>query len=306
MRIGTFVGEPAGPDPIASLRSVLEQAVTDGFTSAWLPHIFGADALTAIAVAARDVPGIELGTGVVPTYPRHPMALAQQALTTQAAIGGRLFLGIGLSHRIVIENMFGLSFDRPAVHMREYLSVLLPLLQGKPVSFQGEQYRVNGALTVPGADPVPVLLAALAPRMLQLAGSMTEGTVTWMTGPDTLRDHIVPSISAAAEAAGRPPPRIVASLPIAVTDDPDGARERAGNVFSIYGQLPSYRAMLDREGATGPGDVAIVGDEETVRAGVSRVADAGVTDFVASQFLLGDEGAPTRALLRDLATASGR
>ena len=305
MQIGLFMGEPAGPDPIASLDEQLGAAVADGFSSAWIPHIFGADALTALAVAGR-AHAIPVGTAVVPTYPRHPMALAQQALTTQASVGGRLSLGIGLSHQIVIEGMFGLSFDRPAVHMREYLSVLVPLLHGEPVSVTGEIYRVNGAIQVPGATNVPVLLAALAPRMLALAGGVADGTVTWVTGAATLADHVVPKIRAAAEEAGRPAPRVVAALPVAVTDDPDGARERAAKVFAVYGHLPSYRAMLDREGAAGPADVAIVGDPDTVRAGIERVQEAGATEFVAVEFAAGDDAARTRDLLRELAATHNR
>jgi F420-dependent oxidoreductase-like protein len=304
MQIGIFLGEATGPDPFEHWQNELESAHRDGLSSAWVPQIFGVDALTTLAVAARAVPGIAVGTAVIPTYPRHPMALAAQALTTQAAVGGRLTLGIGLSHQLVIEGMFGMSFDRPAVHMREYLSVLLPLLRGEPVSFAGEQYRVNGALNIPGATPVPVLLAALAPRMLALAGSMTDGTVTWVTGPDTVANHVVPKIQAAAEAAGRPEPRVVCALPTCVTDDPATALEKAAKVFAIYGQLPSYRAMLDREGAAGPADVAIVGGESAVRAGVDRMREAGATEFVAVPFGDRSEHERTRALLRELVSAA--
>jgi len=303
MRIGTNLVEP-GPgstDPIADLTATLQRAKDDGFSSAWLPNIFGLDALTALALAGRNVPDIEVGTAVVPTYPRHPMALAQHALTAQAALGGRLVLGIGLSHQIVIEGMFGFSFDKPARHMREYLSVLLPLVREGTVSFKGEPLSANGTLNVPGASPFPVLLAALAPRMLELAGGMADGTVLWMTGPKTIESHIVPAIAAAAEKAGRPSPRVVCSLPVCVTDDPDGARARAAKVFSIYGQLPSYRAMLEKEGAETPADVAIVGDEVSVRQQIEAVDAAGATDFAAAEFAaVGEERNRTRALLKSL------
>src|SRR5437588_662069 len=176
-------------DTSGSIDEVIKEtrwAAQGGLSSVWSPQIFGYDALTLLAVVGREVDGIELGTAVVPTYPRHPIVLAGQALTTQAASGGRLALGIGLSHRIVIESMFGHSFDKPARHMREYLSVLLPLLQGQAVSFQGETLKATtmGPLDVK-AKPPPVLLAALAPVMLRLAGSVADGTVTWMTGPST-------------------------------------------------------------------------------------------------------------------------
>jgi F420-dependent oxidoreductase-like protein len=272
-----------------------------GFSSVWSSQIFGMDALVALAVVGREVPDIELGTAVIPTYPRHPQALAMQALTVQAAIGDRLALGIGLSHQIVIEGMYGMSFDKPARHMREYLSILMPLLNGENVSFSGDTltWRGMGPIEIAGAKPPRVLLAALAPRMLELAGGVADGTVTWMTGPATVADHIVPSITKAAEQAGRPAPRVGVGLPVAVTADPDKAREEASSVFAIYGQLPSYRAMLDREGAAGPADVAIVGDEETVAKEIRRVFEAGATDFVAAVY--GDV-ARTNDVLADLAS----
>jgi 5,10-methylenetetrahydromethanopterin reductase len=262
-----------------------ESAAAKGFRSAWLANIFGIDAITACAVAGRSVPELTLGTAVVPTFPRHPHAMAQQAMTAWDATGGRFQLGIGLSHQIVIESMFGLSFDKPAVHMREYLAVLLPLLREGNASFDGERYSVHAPLERAG-DPSgpPVLIAAMAPVMLRLCGELTDGTLLWMTGPRTVGDHVAPRVTAAAEAAGRPAPRVVATLPVAVTDDRDGARAQAESVFQVYGSLPSYRAMLDKEGAAGPGDVAIVGDEAAVVAGIRSMEDAGTTEFVAAVY----------------------
>jgi 5,10-methylenetetrahydromethanopterin reductase len=196
--------------------------------------------------------------------------------------------------------MYGYSFDRPARHMREYLSVLLPLLDGQQASFRGETMRADIGLSTPRPGRVPVLLAALAPQMLRLAGQRTDGTVLWMTGTATVRDYIVPSIRAAADAAGRPSPRVVCILPVCVTDDPDGARARANRVLAIYGQLPSYRAMLDREGAAQPGDVVLAGDEDAVAAQIAGLEEAGVTDFVAAEYSRGEEQARTRALLKSL------
>ncbi len=302
MRIGISVAEPSGPDALIRLTDQVRAAADDGFASAWMSNIFGLEALISLAVAGSAVPGIELGTAVIPTYPRHPAALAQQALTADLAVGGRLTLGIGLSHQIVIQDMYGYSFERPARHMREYLAVLQPLLAGDNIAFDGETVRAHIGLSVPRSGrKVPLLLAALAPRMLQLAGSVADGTVLWMTGPATVRDYIVPSITKAAADAGRRSPRVVCILPVCVTDDPAGARVSAGKAFAIYGQLPSYRAMLDREGAAGPGDVAIVGTEESVAGQISALADAGVTDFVAGEYARGDDGPRTRALLRALA-----
>jgi F420-dependent oxidoreductase-like protein len=277
------------------------QVAEAGFDRAWLSHIFGVDAMTAIAVAGRAAPALHLGTGVVPTFPRHPHALAQQAMSTWDATGGRFTLGIGLSHQIVIESMFGLSFDRPAAHMREYLSVLLPLLRDGSVAFEGEQYRVHASLERTGPPGGPkVLLAAMAPVMLRLAGAVADGTVLWMTGARTVGEHVVPRVTAAASDAGREPPEVVCLLPVAVTDDVDTAREQAARVFAVYGGLPSYRAMLDKEGAEGPADVAIIGDEATVEAAIRSLADAGATEFSASCFGDPDTIRRTTDLLRSL------
>ena len=301
MRIGTSLAEPTGPDALGALADQIRAAADDGFASAWISNIFGLESLTALAVAGSQVPGIELGTAVVPTYPRHPAVLAQQALTTDLALGGRLTLGIGLSHQIVIQDMYGHSFDKPARHMREYLAILAPLLAGEPADFDGETLHAHIGLSVPRSRPrVPLLLAALAPQMLRLAGTKADGTVLWMTGPATVRDYIVPAITAAASEAGRPSPRVVCTLPVCVTDNPGQARENAGKAFAIYGQLPSYRAMLDREGAAGPGDVAVVGDEDAVAAQIRALADAGVTDFVAGEYARGEDGPRTRGFLRSL------
>jgi 5,10-methylenetetrahydromethanopterin reductase len=302
MRIGVSLQDPSGPSPMTALREELQRAADQGFHSAWMSNIFGVDALTALAVAGSQVPGIEVGTAVVPTYPRHPAVLAQQARTVAAAVDGRLVLGIGLSHKIVIEDMFGYDFGKPILHMREYLEVLLPLLDGQPVSFSGTTVRASIGLTTPSPGRVPVVVAALGAQMLRLAGERTDGTVLWMTGPATVRDHVVPVITAAAQSAGRPGPRVVCILPVCVTDDPDNAKERAARVFAIYGELPSYRAMLDREGAAGPADVAIVGGEDLVAAQIGALAEAGVTDFVAGEYTGGTDGARTRALLRTLLT----
>jgi F420-dependent oxidoreductase-like protein len=282
MRMGTMVSANNLDDAVRQVADLKAR----GFASAWFAQIFGLDALTTIAMAGREVPDIEFGTAVIPTYPRHPQMLAMQALTTQAAIGNRLALGIGLSHQLVIEGMYGMSFDKPARHMREYLDILKPLLHGENVAVSGDTltWRGMGPLDIAGATAPQLLLAALAPRMLELAGAVADGTVTWMTGPATVADHIVPSIAKAAESAGRPAPRVVVGLPVSVTNDPAAAREQASMVFAIYGQLPSYRAMLDKEGAAGPADVAIVGDEETVAKEIQRVADAGATDFIAAPY----------------------
>jgi 5,10-methylenetetrahydromethanopterin reductase len=299
MRIGIFGGDTGGKT-IDDVVADAKLAEGGGFASYAIPQIFALDAMGVLSVVGREVPRIELATGVVPTYGRHPITMAQQALTVQIASGGRFVLGIGLSHQIVIENMFGLSFDKPVRHMREYLSVLMPLLHDGTVSYKGETMRVDTTLGVEPRIPPPVVIAALGEQMLKLAGTMADGTMTWMTGPATLAAHIVPTITSAAERAGRHAPRVFAALPICVSEDVEKARERAARDLQVYGFLPSYRAMLDREGAGGPGDVAIVGDEAVVAKQVLALADAGVTDFIAADFGSREELRRTRVLLESL------
>jgi len=290
MRIGLMSGATPGPDgTLDGIVARAQNVEAAGFHALWMANIFGFDAITSLAIVGRETQRIELGTAVVPTYPRHPAAIAQQALTTQAACEGRFTLGIGLSHKLVIEDMFGLSYAKPASHMREYMSVLGPLARGEAASFQGEEYRVNAALDVPGTSRLPILIAALGDRMLQLAGSTADGTILWMTGPATIEDHIGPKLRAAAKEAGRPDPRIVAGFPIVVTDDEAAAREAISKGLVMYGALPSYRAMLDKEGAAGPADIAIVGNAETVSDQIKRLADIGVTDFDAAIFPVADD-----------------
>ena len=307
IRIGMSLTDPQpGPDPLGDLENQIRRAAEAGFSSAWLANIFALDAVTALAVAGRNVPGIELCTAVVPTYPRHPAALAQQAITAHLALGERLVLGIGTSHKVVVEGAFGYSFDRPARHMRDYLSALVPLLVEGRVDVEGETITARYQATGPRPErPPSVVLAALAPRMLELAGTYADGTILWMTGPVTIRDHIVPTIGAAAEAAGRPAPRIICTLPVCVTRDEGAARQRADKVFAMYGRLPSYRAMLDREGAAGPGAVAIIGDQDAVVQQIRGLAAVGVTDFVAAEFARGEEAEHTGEVLGELAGQLG-
>jgi F420-dependent oxidoreductase-like protein len=293
MRIGTVVEAKDLESAVAGV----QRAADDGFASAWFTQMFSFDAVTVCTVAGREVPGIELGTAVVPTFPRHPVSLAMQAVTASLASGGRFSLGIGLSHQMVIEGMLGMSYDKPARHMREYLETLIPLLKDGKVDHDGEVYTVHAPVDAMGATPPPVLVAALGPAMLKVTGELADGTITWMTGPKTLADHIVPSIT---KAAGNRDVRVVAALRTVVTDDPDGARERTGEAIAFYGHLPSYRAMLDREGAAEPKDVSIVGDEEHVASVVRGLADIGVTDFVAVPAGTDEELARTRKLLASL------
>jgi 5,10-methylenetetrahydromethanopterin reductase len=305
MRIGITLPTPGDAPDLPTLLDRMVEAEALGLATIWMPHISarGFDALTTLALAGARTRTIELGTWVVPTFPRHPAALAQQALTAQVASGGRLTLGIGLSHRVTMEGVFGFDFSRPVRHLREYLTCLRGLLAGQTVTFEGEEFHVRGfQLTVPGATPPPVVVAALGPHMLRLAGQLADGTVIWMGGPRYLTEHVVPTIGAAARAAGRPAPRVQVSVPVCVTDRPEAVRAAAAAAFARYGQLPSYRAILDKEGAAGPEAVALIGDEATVRAGVAAFAAAGATDFSAALFTPpGEDAQRTLALLRSLA-----
>jgi F420-dependent oxidoreductase-like protein len=282
MRIGIMLGATPGPDStLDGLTAFAKEVEERGFPSLWLAHIFGLDAITALALVGRETSRIELGTAVVPTYPRHPTVMAQQALTAGVACDGRFSLGVGLSHQLVIEAMLGLSYEKPAVHMREYLEVLAPLLRGEPVSYQGERYRVSAGLQIEGARAVPLLVAALGPVMLGVTARLAQGTITWMTGPKTLVSHVVPTLREAASKADLPEPRVVAGFPVAIADDVEKARERVASILQMYGTLPSYRAMLDREGVQGPADIALVGNEAQVGAAIDELSETGATDLIA-------------------------
>lgn len=302
MRIGingTGLVHQASIDAIADHAA---RAAEDGFASYWLAELptGGFDALTALAIVGQRVEGIELGTAVVPTFPRHPMALAAQALTVRSAIDGRLTLGVGLSHEVMMAQL-GIGFDKPIRHLREYLSILMPLLTDGKVSFEGELLSCNAQIFRAPENPCPVVVAALGPQALRVAGALTQGTTLAWVGPRTVREHILPKLAAAAEGAGRSAPRIIATLPVCVTDDAEARRELVAKSLAMYGALPSYRAMFDREGVAGPGELALIGDEAQVRAQLDELADAGVSDFAASEFTTSDEERErTRALLQSV------
>ena len=284
MLIGLMLGATDGPDgTLEKLVKSAQEAEALGFDNLWMANIFGFDAINALGIIGYATQKIGLGTAVTPSYPRHPTAIAQQALTTGAAAAGRFSLGIGLSHQVVIEDMMGMSYAHPARHMREYLSVLGPLLRGETANFNGEHYRVsNFNIAVPGRQSVPLLVAALGPVMLKLAGEMADGTVTWMTGPNTLASHIIPAINKAAHGVGKPNAVVAAGFPVVLTNDVEGAKAMIAKSLQVYGVLPSYRAMLDKEGAAGPADIAFAGDETELRARIHQLRDMGVTDFCAS------------------------
>lgn len=301
MKIGIGIGELSGkPVPLEGVLQQAEEAEADGFAAAWLPQIFGLEALTVCALAGTRTSRIEIGTAVIPSYPRHPTVMAQQALTANVACGGRLTLGIGLSHRVFVEDMIGLSYAKPFSHMKEYVESIRPLLAGEAVAHDGSEFRIHAQIGFEGLRKTRLMVAALAPKMIGLAGSQTDGTITWMTGTKTLRDYVVPRMREAAEKAGREMPRIVCGLPIGVCDDAAAGHATASKFFAVYETLPSYRAMLDREGVAGPGDVAIVGPEDSVREQLAALREAGVTDFLAAPFPAEPDSAASMARTREL------
>ncbi len=308
MRIAMGVGGEVTGTPVCPQDIVTDvtRAEAEGFGSAWTVHFSrGVDALGVLAAAGPRTSRIDLGVGIVPTYPRHPLALAQQAATVQALCGGRLTLGVGVSHRPVIEGLHGLAYTRPAAHMREYLSVLVPLLRTGSVRYRGEFYQVDGGFVVPGTSPVPVLVGALSPLMVQAAGELADGVVTWMAGPRSLGEQIIPRLHAAA--AGRPAPRVVASLPVALCEDADAGQRTADAAFARYAGFDNYRKLFDREGVSSPGALAITGPEAEISKQLSQLAELGVTEFWPVIFPVGDNPAAshqqTRMLLARLASA---
>jgi 5,10-methylenetetrahydromethanopterin reductase len=292
---GTGLVQKASIDAIAEDAA---RAATDGFSSYWLAEhpTGGFDAVTVLGFVGQRVPEIELGTAIVPTFPRHPLALAGQVLTIRSVIGDRFTLGIGLSHEVMMKDL-GIGFEKPIRHLREYLSILIPLLTDGKVDFDGEVLSCHAQVFRAPEKPCPVVVAALGPQALKVAGTRTQGTTLAWVGPRTVREHIAPRLREAAEAAGRPKPRIIATLPVCVTDEVDAVRGLVSKLLSQYGQLPSYRAMFDREGVDGPGDLALIGDEAFVRGKLEELAEAGVTDFAATEFT---PAAPDRVRTREL------
>ena len=290
----------------ASVTAIIDharQAKADGFASYWLAEhpTGGLDAMMVLAMVGLQVPDMELGTAIVPTFPRHPMVLAGQVHTTLAAIGPRLTLGIGLSHASMMAQL-GIAFDKPIRHLREYLSVLVPLLNEGRVNFTGELISCAAQTFFTPAAPCPVVVAALGPQALKVAGQLADGTTLAWVGPRTIREHIKPRLFESAAAAGRPTPRIIATLPVCVTADEVGVRARISRNLAMYGELPSYKAMFEREGVAGPGELAIAGSASQVRDAIEAMREAGVTDFAASEFTTSaEELQQTRELLTSMA-----
>ena len=301
MKIGINSGAASGPETtVDGLIARAQMMENLGFDCFWMANMFGLDALTALALVGQKTTRIKLGTAVVPSYPRHPLVMAQQAATTNATSAGRFTLGIGLSHKPIIEGMFGMSFDKPAKHMREYLQILGPALHNEKIDYSGEQYKARGQIAVAESESVPLVVAALGDTMLKLAGTYADGTITWMTGPKTLEEHIIPKIRKAAEIAGRPEPRIVAGIPTAIVSDKEAAITRIDKGMKMYGKLDSYKAMLKREGTDVPSGIAFIGDENELRKKIQRLRDIGVTDLNCAILGVGDHDTTAQFLASEL------
>jgi F420-dependent oxidoreductase-like protein len=277
----------------------VEEAEADGFTSIWFPGAVNGDPLLAMARAAKATSTIELGTSVLQTYPCHPVAMAGRVAAAVNEAGRALTIGVGPSHDVGVEGAYGIPYDRPGLHTEDYVSILGPLLRGEPVDHRGEEVAGTSG-RVEMVAPAPLLVGALAPRLLRVAGELTDGTITWMADAEAIRSHVAPRIAAAAESAGRPAPRIVVGIPISVHDDEAEARDVAAKQFAVYGQLPNYRRILDHGNATGPAEIALVGNEDTVAAGIKEIFDAGATDVWAAPFNVGENRRASRSRTRDL------
>jgi len=297
MRIGLMIGPEKGRHrhKVAQLVADAEAAERHGFTSLWIPQIPGDfDALTAITVIGHATKRIELGTAVLPIQTRHPIAMAQEVLSVQAVCEGRFTLGLGTSHHWVIEGMLGLSYERPARQMRNYLDVLNAALGGPgSVDVENDEYRVHSPMDVTDWGPNRVLLAALGPVMLRLAGEHASGTILWMADERAVAEHVVPRITKAAAEAGRPAPRVVAGIPVTLclNDEVDDARGRANRVLGHAEFCPNYQQLLDRGDATDVGDILAAGDESAVVGRLRAFRDAGATDLAVRVLALGPDRA---------------
>ncbi|MEU8632417.1 TIGR03564 family F420-dependent LLM class oxidoreductase [Amycolatopsis sp. NPDC048633] len=287
MRTGILIDElDVGFD---GMTAQAREAAKLGYGTLWLAQRGGWDALTALPVLGAAAPGIELGTCVVPTYPRHPITMAAQALTVQAATGVPVHLGVGLSHRYIVEQEFGYSYDRPLRHLREYLQALNPLLRGEKADVHGESLTAAGGLRTPGATRPAILVGSVSPGSTQLAGELADGVITTWAGPRAIGEFVVPTLGDAS--------RVVSGQLICVTSEVDERRAWVEETYGAAASVPAYRSILDRDGYARASDSAIIGDEETVRHQVKSLEDAGATELLVMPFGSAADQARTRELL---------
>jgi 5,10-methylenetetrahydromethanopterin reductase len=273
----------AGLRHVDDVVRVVQAAATDGFDGVWIPQTTSVDALTALAVASRAVPDIPIGTAVVPIQGRHPIPLAQQAITVAQAAGpGRVTLGIGVTHGVVSEGFYGILYGRVVALCEEQLEAMRGLLgEGHASNFEGKWMTARARIDV-DSPAVPVVVAALGPRMVEIAGRLSDGTVTWMTGFRSLREGVVPGLRDSAARAGRPSPRIIAGLPVCVTDDMPAARDLLRPAVKGAMTMPSYARMVAGEGLDDPAEIGIIGDEDFVVQRIGELADIGATELLAN------------------------
>jgi F420-dependent oxidoreductase-like protein len=296
------IGLTGGGSSVDKVVKQAKRAEADGFTSLWYASLVTGDPLVAIALAGRETSRIELGTAVLQTYPCHPLLQANRAASVVDAMGRPGFtLGIGPSHEPLIRGVFGLSYDHPGRSTEEYVRILTGALRGERVDFDGADWSAHTVgRMAPVVQPVPVLVSALGARLLRIAGELADGTVLWMAPARAIESHIAPRVRAAASAAGRPAPRIVAGLPVAVHDDEAEARSAAAASSTMYAGMANYQRILKIGGAASPADAAIVGDEPSVRAQLQGLLDAGATDIWAAVFPVGDDKAASLRRTTDL------
>ena len=304
MKIGVFTGAAGSQGTLQEQIDEIVQCENDGLDSVWAAHITDVETMTMLALAAERTSKIEIGTAVESTYQKHPLTMTQQAFTVQNISKGRFRLGIGLSHKPLVEDRWNMKFHSPAKFMKEYLTVVNSLNSTGSSDFIGEFTGLAADMTIQERPEVPILIAAMGKMMLKISAEMTDGTLLWMTGNKTIEQHIAPTINEAASNANRPNPRVVAMNPVLVTDDIDSAKKAAIEYFDRYGLLPSYRAMLDREGLENSSEIAIIGNEAEVTEKLQEYADAGATDFAASIFKTGkndtENTARTKELLKNI------
>lgn len=296
MRVGLMTGSDrrrSRADRLVGLVDDVAAAEAAGFASMWIPQVPGyLDALAVIAMLGGVGGRIELGTAVVPVQTRHPIAMAQQALTTQLACGGRFTLGLGASHHWIVTDQLGLPYDRPATLVRDYLQVLNAAFAGPGgVDVDNTSFSVHSPFDVADPMPMPVLVAALGPLMLRLAGRAADGTILWMADEKAIAQYVVPTISAAATDASRPQPRIVAGVPVTLctNGEVESARTHASKVLGHAEVSPNYLRLLEHGDAEDVGDTMAAGDESSILKRLHSFRDAGVTDLAARIVPLGDD-----------------
>ncbi|MFC8567918.1 LLM class F420-dependent oxidoreductase [Streptomyces sp. NPDC057245] len=309
MTVGVTLNASDAPNQVDASVALAREAAAAGLRSAWFGQTFGADSPQLAAIVGREVPGIHVGTSAIPVFGRHPLIVSSQAQTAQAATHGRYHLGLALGTRLLTEGGFGLPFERPVARLREFLTALRQLTRDGSADFRGELLTAATPVParVPGAESgVPLLVAAMGPKALRASSELADGILPYLAGPRALETHIVPALTAAAQAAGRPAPRVVALVHGVVTDDVDAVREKATGQLAFYEQIPSYARVVELSGGTRASDVAVIGDEKTVAAEVRRYRDAGATEVVFSGTEIAGEADRRRtwALLGDLATSS--